>query len=72
MYADHLVIYRFDAARDGEVADRRRASLQAARGGVAQIPNAPAGGDWMWRDANGDGKFDSNEFTPNTSGTRNW
>ena len=69
MYADHLVIYRFDPARDGEVATP--SGLIAGRPrGVAQIPNAPAGGDWIWRDANGDGKFDSNEFTPNTSGPK--
>jgi hypothetical protein len=69
MYADHLKIYRFDPAHDGEtaipsglIAGRERA--------VAQVPNAPAGGDWIWRDTNGDGRFDANEFTRNTSGLK--
>jgi hypothetical protein len=66
MYADHLKIYRFDAAHDGEAAIP--SSLIAGRERpVAGVPNAPPGGDWMWRDTNGDGKFDSDEFTPNTN-----
>ncbi len=69
MYADHLKIYRFDAQHDGEtaipsgfIAGRERA--------VANVPNAPAGGDWIWRDANGNGRFDADEYALNTSGTR--
>ncbi|MBN3758618.1 hypothetical protein G3N95_37305 [Paraburkholderia sp. Tr-20389] len=68
MYADHLKIYRFDGGRDGEtatpsgfIAGRERA--------VLKVPNAPKGGDWIWRDANGNGRFDADEFTPNTTGT---
>jgi hypothetical protein len=69
MYADHLKIYRFDAAHDGETAIP--SGLIAGRDrGVAGVPNAPPGGEWMWRDVKGDGKFTSDEFTPNTSGTR--
>lgn len=69
MYADHLKIYRFDAAHDGEteipsglIAGRERP--------VAQVPNAPPGGDWIWRDVKGDGRFDGDEFTLNTSGAK--
>jgi hypothetical protein len=69
MYADHLKIYRFDPQHDGEtaipsgfIAGRERA--------VAKVPNAPPGGDWIWRDTNGDGRFNSDEFTLNTSGTK--
>ncbi len=69
MYADHLKIYRFDPQHDGEtaipsgfIAGRERA--------VANVPNAPPGGDWIWRDVNGDGKFNADEFTLNTSGTK--
>ncbi|BCF99411.1 hypothetical protein PPGU19_039800 [Paraburkholderia sp. PGU19] len=68
MYADHLKIYRFDGGRDGEtatpsgfIAGRERA--------VLKVPNAPKGGDWIWRDSNGNGRFDADEFTPNTTGT---
>jgi DNA-binding beta-propeller fold protein YncE len=67
MYADHLKIYRFDAQHDGETAIP--SGYIAGRGrGVANIPNAPQGGDWIWRDANGNGKFDDDEFQPNSSG----
>ncbi|MCC8391449.1 hypothetical protein LJ656_02525 [Paraburkholderia sp. MMS20-SJTR3] len=69
MYADHLKIYRFDPQHDGEtaipsglIAGRERA--------VAQVPNAPPGGDWIWRDANGNGRIEPAEFAPNTSGTK--
>ncbi len=65
MYADHLKIYRFDAPRDGEVAIPSGYIAGRPRG-VTQIPNAPPAGDWIWRDANGNGKFDSDEFAPNT------
>ena len=65
MYADHLKIYRFDAQRDGETAIP--SGFIAGRGrGVQNVPNAPLpGGDWIWRDANGNGAFDADEFTRN-------
>ncbi|MGH8778552.1 hypothetical protein [Paraburkholderia sp.] len=66
MYADQLKIYRFDPAREGETAIPSGFIAGRPRG-VANIPNAPAGGDWIWRDANGDGRFDANEFTQNTT-----
>jgi hypothetical protein len=69
MYADHLKIYRFDPERDGEVAIPSGFIAGRARG-VEQVPNAPPGGDWIWRDTNGDGRFDSSEFMPDTSGER--
>ena len=67
MYSDHLKIYRFDAQRDGEVAIPSGFIAGRDRG-VTRVPNAPPGGGWIWRDANGNGQFDSNEFSPNTSG----
>lgn len=69
MYADHLKIYRFDAAHDGETAIPS-GFIAGRERPVAQVPNAPPGGDWIWRDVNGDGRFDSDEFTLNTSGTK--
>ncbi|MGF6656866.1 hypothetical protein OKW34_007456 [Paraburkholderia youngii] len=69
MYADHLKIYRFDPQHDGEsaipsgfIAGRERAATK--------VPNAPPGGDWIWRDTNGDGQFERDEYTLNTSGTK--
>nr|WP_246355738.1 hypothetical protein [Paraburkholderia humisilvae] len=70
MYADHLKIYRFDAARDGETAIPSGYIAGRALRDPSAIPNAPAGGDWIWRDANGDGRFDADEFTRNTTGKR--
>jgi hypothetical protein len=69
MYSDHLKIYRFDPKRDGELA--APSGLIAGRPrGVARIPNRPEKGDWMWRDENGNGRFDASEFKPNTSGMK--
>jgi hypothetical protein len=68
MYADHLKIYRFDPARAGETAIPS-GLIATSPAGVARVPNAPPGGEWIWRDANGDGKFDPAEFAANTSGT---
>ncbi len=56
MYADHLKIYRFDAKRDGETAIPSGLFAGRARG-VDKIPNRPPGGDWIWRDLNGNGPF---------------
>jgi hypothetical protein len=69
MYADHLKIYRFDAQRDGETAIPSGFIAGRARP-VDRIPNRPPGGDWIWRDANGNGKFDDGEFSLNTTGTK--
>ncbi|WP_374729444.1 hypothetical protein [Caballeronia calidae] len=64
MYADHLKIYRFDEKRDGELAIP--SGVIAGRPvPVQNIPNRPEGGEWMWRDLNGDGRFDAREFTRN-------
>ncbi|WP_459708739.1 NHL repeat-containing protein [Paraburkholderia sp. 2C] len=70
MYADHLKIYRFDAARDGETAIP--SAFFGGRGmrDPKAIPAAPPGGDWIWRDANGNGRFDDGEFARNTTGKR--
>ncbi|MGF6759090.1 hypothetical protein P3T16_006518 [Paraburkholderia sp. GAS42] len=69
MYADHVKIYRFDAARDGETAIPSGFIAGSAKA-VEHVPNAPPGGDWIWRDANGNGRFDASEFSPNTSGAK--
>jgi hypothetical protein len=70
MYSDHLKIYRFDAARDGETAIPSGYIATRPPRNVNAIPNAPPGGDWIWRDANGNGRFEADEFTRNSSGKR--
>ena len=32
------------------------------------MPNKPPGGDWLWRDANGNGRIDADEAEINTTG----
>lgn len=67
MYADHLKIYRFDPKRDGEIAIPSGLLAGRARP-VDKVPNKPPGGEWIWRDANGNGRFDDGEFEMNTTG----
>ena len=69
MYADHLKIYRFDPQHGGEIAIPSGFIAGRAKD-VTGIPNAPPGGDWIWRDRNGDGRFDADEFEPNTTGAK--
>lgn len=69
MYADHLKIYRFDPQRDGETAIPS-GFIAGRERGVEKVPNAPPGGDWIWRDANGNGAFDADEFTRNPGPTK--
>jgi hypothetical protein len=64
MYADHLKIYRFDPQHEGETAIPS-GFIAGRERPVLHVPNAPAGGDWIWRDANGNGAFDADEFTRN-------
>lgn len=65
-YAHYLNVYRFAPGTEGDVA--------IPSGFFAQNPlpgNWPAGqptyGEWMWRDANGDGHVGANEITSNPS-----
>lgn len=62
--AHYLIIYRFNAATDGETA--------IPAGMITQIPipgawpaGQPASGEWMWRDANGDGVVEASEIQGN-------
>ncbi len=67
MDSQHLQVYRFAPESDGEIAipcaffakgrvkDERDASWP---------PHQPAKGEWIWRDANGNGAFDDGEFEP--------
>jgi hypothetical protein len=70
MYSDHLKIYRFDTKRDGELAIPS-GYLAGRERGTVNIPNRPSGGDWIWRDGNGNGRFDANEFDLNNGSLPN-
>ena len=67
MYGGTLQIYRFNKATDGEVAipsslfvGSRGDDKPAYEGNW--IPSQPPSGEWIWRDKNGNGKFESNEY----------
>ena len=51
-------IYRLNAATDGEVM-----IPCVVWSSSTKYPHAPKG-PWMWRDANGNGQFDADEYTP--------
>jgi hypothetical protein len=70
MYSDHLKIYRFDAKRSGELAIPSGYFASRERGSK-RIPNSPANNDWIWRDNNGDARFDADEFSVNRSSLPN-
>lgn len=69
MYADHLKIYRFDPPHDGETAIPS-GFIAGRASAVRSVPNAPPGGEWIWRNEKGDGHFNPEEFERNTSGEK--
>nr|WP_183085321.1 hypothetical protein [Trinickia fusca] len=69
MYADHLKIYRFNETRDGETAIPSGLIAGHYRP-VDKIPNRPPNGNWIWRDANGNGQFDADEFESDTTAVK--
>ena len=59
MFSEFIKIYRFDAARAGEVAIPSGLLSAISRDWP---PGRPAKGGWIWRDTNGDGRLAANEF----------
>jgi hypothetical protein len=68
MNAEHLQVYRFAEPSQGEIAIP--SGLFTGRHVEAQLdtsrsdwpPGQPAKGQWIWRDANGDGRFQAGEY----------
>jgi hypothetical protein len=62
-YSHQLYVHRFDAAH-GNIAIP---SGMFAEGTIAGTfpPNQPTYGEWMWRDANGNGHFEVSEYVAN-------
>jgi hypothetical protein len=58
MYSETIKVYRFDPAHDGEIAIP--SGLIGART-IDWPPERPSRGEWMWRDANGDGRVEHDE-----------
>ena len=71
MNNERLQVYRFNEATDGETAipsglfAGRRIQPQQGEGAGAWPPSQPEKGEWIWRDANGNGAFDAGEFASN-------
>jgi hypothetical protein len=63
MNADWLQVYRFDEKTSGEVAiPSGLFAKKHIKKDDAWPPNQPEKGEWIWRDANGNGAFDAGEF----------
>lgn len=63
MYSSYLKIYRFDEKTDGEVAIPSGFFSRAPVTGTAGWPpHQPQSGEWIWRDSNGNGRFEAQEF----------
>ncbi|MGC8668719.1 MAG: hypothetical protein ACP5VE_11450 [Chthonomonadales bacterium] len=66
MYSSFLAIYRFDPHGRSEIAIPcgyfSKEHLKAQPGKEEWPPHQPAAGEWIWRDANGNGAFDPSEF----------
>jgi len=64
MTGEFLHVYRFNEPTDGEIAIPSalfaRRHIQRADG---YPPHQPAAGGWLWRDANGNGRIDADEYT---------
>ncbi|MGI4788127.1 MAG: hypothetical protein ACRYFS_04685 [Janthinobacterium lividum] len=64
MYAGQLAFFRFNAATDGETAipSTLFASSHANADSTGWPENQPGAGEWIWRDANGDGAMSAGEY----------
>lgn len=63
MNADWLQVYRFDEKTSGEVAiPSGFFAKKHLKRDDNWPPNQPDKGEWLWRDANGNGAFDAGEF----------
>ncbi len=62
-YSHQLYVYRFDAAHGNIAIPSGMFAEGVINGGFPA--NQPTYGEWMWRDINGDGHLDANEFTGN-------
>lgn len=75
MYSDSLRVYRFNPATDGEVAIPCGYFAKNSRSSAAKwLKNAPAMGEWIWIDKDGDGQIEDEEFlqAKNPRNNDNW
>jgi hypothetical protein len=66
MYGSFLQIYRFQPKTDGNIAIPAGMFVGTNEGGKSISgnwpPHQPTQGEWIWRDTNGDGAFEQNEY----------
>ncbi|MEH2444664.1 MAG: hypothetical protein V7K18_02430 [Nostoc sp.] len=67
MYSSFLQIYRFNPATDGKIAIPAGMFVGTNSGDKPFLtgnwpPHQPEKGEWIWRDRNGNGKFEKNEY----------
>ncbi|MGA2662938.1 MAG: hypothetical protein ABSH34_36120 [Verrucomicrobiota bacterium] len=67
MYSEALQAYRFDSAGSGGIAVPSVffAKSHIKKQDPAWPPGQPDKGEWIWRDGNGNGAFDSAEYLSN-------
>lgn len=61
-YSNAIRVYRFNAKTDGEIAIPCGLIARARIKNASWPPHQPVQGEWIWRDANGNGAFDANEY----------
>jgi hypothetical protein len=69
MYSSFLQIYRFNPAADGKVAIPAGMFVGSNSADKPFLtgnwpPHQPKKGEWIWRDRNGNGKFEKDEYDP--------
>lgn len=62
MNAQFLQVYRFDAPSDSEIASPAGFFAKSHVKIEGWPPHQPAKGEWIWRDRNGNGAFDPDEY----------
>ena len=62
MNAEFLQVYRFDSPVDGEIATPAGFFAKSHVKIDRWPPHQPAEGEWIWRDRNGNGAFDRDEY----------
>ncbi|MGQ9699398.1 MAG: hypothetical protein ACUVRO_15570, partial [Armatimonadota bacterium] len=64
MNAEHLQVYRFDP-KEGEIAVPCGLFAKRHIDNPGWPPHQPAKGEWIWRDLNGNGAFEADEYVTN-------